>query len=180
LAAVHIRASLVRWGGDTQAPQLIAELVRAYTATELTPEGFKNVERKWLADVAQKYAALRPLIDDISHAFSDDVEAGFSSVDRKDRFAAWSGGPPTASFSALLKSIGDRYVTLEKGRDALAHYAAAWRLDQANLDAAVAFAGLLQEQYGDSARGKHLVEEFIGMMIDWTSAGNLLNKPLAE
>ncbi len=23
-------------------------------------------------------------------------------------------------------------------------------------------------------------EEFIGMMIEWTSAGNLLNKPLSE
>ncbi len=144
-----LRQALRELGNAPGAEALLTALVNGYTAQRARLELLESKETGFLKQL-EDMDKLRKPVRELEEAFAADWEPSFSRSDMSRQFSAWSGSAPQKeALSRFLQMLGDAYSqspaeARRRPQQGLACYAAAWALDQANTDAALYAAALLQ------------------------------------
>jgi tetratricopeptide (TPR) repeat protein len=131
-----IHRTLERWAGDSDAGALLALLIRLYVGTGENANAFANSEEAALP-WSTASPRLRAAMEQIRAAFAPWTRQCFC-VDP----AGEIGLLKAAGYSALLVMTAEQDRDAGAGREALWRYAGAWSIDQDNLDAALGFVSL--------------------------------------
>jgi hypothetical protein len=195
LAAQAARASLLRWGDEPRASELLFVLARYYLIASVTPEEFDVTDGQAAADrrntpaalgafanlpnqaplqwrglsaLAEQRQALRDQANQIRTAYSGESLPTFTNKDQAVRaFGAWAAPEAAAAlFSDLLRHIGRSYQQRNNPKAAMARYMAAWWLDIDASEAALAVATLLKQHHKEIDPDGRLYQAFIDSLFE--------------
>lgn len=163
-AADRTRELLVAWQGQPGAIELLPPLARNYAAARVAPSDF--LARDWPSLAKVSDPTLRASLDQLRHAYQDDLPFSTDRWSPPRDFSAWARPLSRArSMAALLRFRGDFEDAADRPRQALALYWTAWLLDR-DPDYAVATLSVLEAHPELQAGPVRVFDTLIATLFD--------------
>lgn len=146
LAGPELYECLRVWANEASSVRLVSSLMHYLLAEQITPTQFRAAELPRLKELPADAKVTSAARDMLVGAYLGNWKASFKPSETRASFPLISQGQAIKlSYSKLLQQLGDYFAGERQLDQALARYAAAWMVDDENLEAALNVATLMRE-----------------------------------